>query len=606
MSQNNDNVTEFRLSPPVTTSAIRVVINKPSFAKVVEVRVYEPTANGAYPKLVLPIGFSPRARVADLPKVFVNQIGYDSDGAKRFTAPGLEGGTSFAVCAAAGSAPLFRGRIYGQIGDFSAFHPADTGTRYAIETSAGKSDSFAVGPSVFENACLAPALHFMIDDRSVVGTHASAFGGCPWRDGTYYSFEVPSLVMLYLADTPYYDRLPREIDWQADRQRCMSPNFHIVHEPSDAGVMDAVNKYYSIVDPPSDDAPDIVKLIHWGIGWYLVKPTSRDPSGDPTGDAIHAQTVEQFAFFLYGYPHYDRYFTPKFFASARDFAFGHWESVGLFDVDPTIGSWKGREPIGHSILPNLLMYEVARRLGREDAPRYLDAAVREAQWIVGNVAPSDPRIAKGQRMSEHKTITGLATLAAQYPEAAPKGLKAWLDMWADVMISRSQNMWDFCRYDDHSWAIPPVDPNAGDGALTNDCGSVISFPACALSVADVLASTDKIRANRLRQIATAQFDSLFGRNPLGASSAWRGPRDYPGVVRGWPLAFPAGNCARLELVRGTLNASPTHDQYPNNPAGAFCHAEGWTAYNAAFNVSLAYATAANGGLYGKASEDRPR
>jgi len=594
-TSNADNVVEFRLSTPVKTDAIRLVVNRPSVARVVEVRIYAPSAD--YEALVLPTGRDAIWGPLDLhlPKIYVNQIGYDLDGPKRFTAPDMLDGTEFAIRNAVNGSALFHGRIEGRIGDFSDFRPTRSGKRYVIDVAGSISDSFDVGPRLLENACLAPALRFMIDDRSVIGTHPSAFGGCPWRDGTYYSYEVPSLVMLYLSNRTYFDSLPAEIDVAADCRRFSSPTFKLVSEPSDAGVLDTVREYYADIDPPAKGAPDIVKLIHWGIGWYLLKPTSKDPSGDPAGDMIHPQTIEQFAYFLYGYPQYQKYFTPKFYDRARDFAFDQWEKVGLLNVNPTVGSWKGREAVGHSILPNVLMYEVAHRLGRSDAQRYLDAAARQANWIVTNLDPADPRIAKGQRMSEHKTITGLTTLQARYPQSAPHGLREWLDKWTDTMIARSDNMWDFRRYDEHSWAIPPATPGAPDGEWTNDCGNVAGFPACALSVANVI--FDKQKAARLRQIAAAQFDSLFGRNPIGASAAWRGPRDYPGVVRGWPLAFPPGVCASLDLVRGTLNASPTPDQYPNNPEGCFSHPEGWTAFNAAFNVSLAYATAKGAGLY---------
>ena len=84
------------------------------------------------------------------------------------------------------------------------------------------------------------------------------------------------------------------------------------------------------------------------------------------------------------------------------------------------------------------------------------------------------------------------------------------------------------------------------------------------------------------------FEALTG-YPLGAHAAWQGPRDFAGVERGWPKAFPDNVCARLELVRGTLNSSAATEHFPYNPGGAFRHPEGWTAFNAAFNVALAVA-----------------
>ena len=578
---NTANVVEFRPDTPIATDSVRLVINGPKEAKVVEVRMYE--SSDSYPPLVLPVNGDEANHSVRLPSVFVNQVGYDLDGAKRFTVPGAPDGAPFTIRPASGGSDLFHGNIHGKIGDLTAFNPSAKNARYVIETSTGVSDSFAIGPKLFENACLRPALDFMIDDRSVVGTHPSAYGGCPWRDGTYYSYEIPSLVMLYLADSAYFDSLPNEIDTAADKARFFSQGFSITKEPSDSGVLDAVRSYYTNIDPPSPSAPDIIKLIHWGIGWYLVKPASIDPSGDPAGNIVHPQTVEQFAFFLYAYPLMAKYFSPKFFKMANDFAYDEWHKVGLLDVNETVGDWKGREAVGHSILPNLLMYQVAMREKRSDADVYLNAAVKEADWIVSNVDPADPRISKGQRMSEHKTFTALAALQHSYPQSAPKGLKRWLSAWADAIIARSDNLWDFCKYDDQNWSLPPLPT----GSVMNDVGSVIALPACALAVADVL--DDKSKARRLREVATAQFDVLFGRNPVGASAAWRGPTDYPGVVRGWPYESNGNGCARLALVRGTLSSSPDSEQFPNNPKGIFSYSEGWTAYNAAFNVSLAYA-----------------
>ncbi len=42
------------------------------------------------------------------------------------------------------------------------------------------------------------------------------------------------------------------------------------------------------------------------------------------------------------------------------------------------------------------------------------------------------------------------------------------------------------------------------------------------------------------------------------------------------------------MTRGSLSSSPGTEMYPFNPAGRHRHPEGWTAYNAAWNVSLAY------------------
>ena len=85
--------------------------------------------------------------------------------------------------------------------------------------------------------------------------------------------------------------------------------------------------------------------------------------------------------------------------------------------------YKGRHAPGHSIVPNLLMHEVAKREKRDDAAKYLDAAVAQAEFIVKNIDWNDPRTTKGHRMSEHRTIPNLVWLLQKYPDRAPAGLK---------------------------------------------------------------------------------------------------------------------------------------------------------------------------------------
>ncbi len=58
------------------------------------------------------------------------------------------------------------------------------------------------------------------------------------------------------------------------------------------------------------------------------------------------------------------------------------------------------------------MWEVAVREGRDDADRYREAAVAQAQWLIDNVDLVDPGTTKGQRQGEYHLMTSLAILAA--------------------------------------------------------------------------------------------------------------------------------------------------------------------------------------------------
>ena len=134
--------------------------------------------------------------------------------------------------------------IRGNIGDFSAID-APLG-EYVIEVRGGSlkpatSDPFLIQPDLWKDLFWQPAVDFLIDSRSVVGTHPSAYGGCPWRDGTYYDAILPSLVLLQRADPARIAAMPKQIDWEADKKRVLAPSFKFdAKNPGSEGVMDTV------------------------------------------------------------------------------------------------------------------------------------------------------------------------------------------------------------------------------------------------------------------------------------------------------------------------------------------------------------------------------
>jgi hypothetical protein len=138
-------------------------------------------------------------------------------------------------------------------------------------------------------------------------------------------------------------------------------------------------------------------------------------------------------------------------------------------------------------------------------------------------------------------------------------------------------MWDFRRYDlETHWTIPKL----------NEPGNLAAFTASALAASWVV--TDSKLQSRLQELAIAQLDNLFGRNPRLAAAPEYPEKGWPSIERGWPRKFPDNVCARLELTRSSLSASPGTEMYPFNPQGVYRHAEGWVNFNAAWNVALAY------------------
>lgn len=605
-------------SQPTTTSRIRYVaddLGANAYSSLREITLWEisnvPFTLGLFtggPTVVNP-----------LTPVALNQIGFQKGAPKRFTAITSPDGTPFQITPPDSATVLFSGTVSGNLGDFSGFEPASSGP-YIVRLSPsgaqpGISDPFLILGDLIGGKYLHPAVQFMNDARSGIGTHPSAYGGAPWRDGTFYSFEIPSLVHLLLTRRDAVIALPHEIDWEAEKTYILSPAYTSIYQPliNSDGFLEALRRYYSNHEPPRSNAPDLVKLIHFGMGVTLERPSTKDPSGGKRKDQIHAQTVEWAAWILYAWPVLREWLPESFYLKTRQFAVNEWNvSRGLgttttddddpssLEIDPlwlpsaygTVDNspFKGRHPPGHSIWPNLLMHQVALREGRSDAGVYLQAAKTQTQWLIDNLDWNDPRTTKGHRMSECKTMPGLVYFLQKFPADAPPGLAAKIEQWADIMISRSTNGYDFRRYDGTEWSIP---------ALTskwNEPGNLAGFPACALSAAATLGHAPA-KQQRLREISWAAIDCLFGRNPLRAASPGRpvslangNPGGFPDVERGWPLLY-AGAAAFLENSRGALCSGPGTEHFPNNPNAALRHPEPWTNFNAAWNLSLAYMAA---------------
>jgi len=599
------NTSSFALSltfdAPVTTERVRLLTTDTGYARLREITLWDepmPLYSGV-------TGDSVPSTLSFGEPVMVNQIGYQRGAPKRFTAPTATNGAPFSITKTNSMDVLFAGTIAGGCGDFSAFEPAQPGPyvlRVAGPTN-GTSFPFLILSNLLAAKMVPPAVQFMVDARSGVGTHPSAYGGCPWRDGTYYSFEIPSLIYLLLNFRDTVLSLPPEINREAEKARVLDPAFTntYVALAQSAGFLEALRRYYTNHAPPlRTHTPDVIQCLHFGLGITLERPATRDPSGDPLPEQIHSQTVEWGAYFLHAWPQLRDWIPDAFYRQVREFTFREWTNSAAGDpssleIDPAwhptnytgVQPYKGRHVPGHSVLPNLLMYEVARREGRADATNFLQAAVSQAQWIVETLDWADPRVSKGHRMSEHKMMPGLAYLLSHYPAHAPAGLQAKIQSWVDTMIARGDNLWDFRRYDlTNDWTIPALANN------WNECGNLAGFPACALAAASVITNT--VQKQRLRELAWAALDCLFGRNPLNAASPARPvrlangqPGGFADVECGWPKLY-SGAAAYLENARGALCSGPGTEHFPYNPDGPLRWHEPWVNFNAAWNVGLAY------------------
>lgn len=522
--------------------------------KVREVRVW---SNGGMP--VLP------ASAGKPPLIYLNQSGFGLGRPKRFTAPTLADGTAFnvrpVVRGKTSRAPEVSGIITGGIGNFSSL---DTPGDYVVEAGGLSSVPFGIGPWWLERVTTQGSVDFFIDSRHYLGTYTKpSKGSFGWRDDHSFGWELHALVTQLLANPAVVERLPRQITYQA------SPD----------------PKLWGALHPPSADAPDLVKLIHWGADVLVTQGTT------------HEHLKAQLAYFLYAWPVLSRWLPEQNKTVVAEFARHTWgqpeadraypydESPNhdLFALKTKVGSTKGCLPPGASVEPNVLMATVAKREGWPEAAKYLNAAVAQADWMIKNLDWEDPQVTKGQRMSEFITVTGLSHLLQEFPDKAPVGLAKKLDDWVSVIIRRSDNLWDFRKLDDGiRWT--PMDPSSPQ--KWNEAGNVVGLPAAIFAALPSI--TDPERKVRLETIAHAHFDNAFGRNPTGRHFDHKAPSEIEGVEFGWFSRHPGG-IGQLEKCRFVLDGSPKDPLYPYHPeVGNVGWTEGWIQFNTPFNTSMAY------------------
>jgi len=501
--------------------------------------------------------------------VFANQSGYDLDKPKRVTVTNVSDGTAFAVKRADDNTTVYTGTVTGQVADFTSYNPAGAATtQYYVECNAVKSDNFKINKYLMARVSTVPALRFMVESRS--DTWKPGLNGLGWRDSHQFSFELPSLVWQYMANPSVYDRMPHGVTHLSD------------------------SKFAAL---RTQNEPDIVWLIKFGAMVYYDLVVNK-------GKQLHALVKAQLAYFLYLYPHINQWVDETLYTQIRDMTVTQWSVAGVssdlqwYDVGSStdnnllatqsvIGDIKGSQPPGYAILPNLLMYEVAVRDGLANPQQYMTAAVNNAKWLVDNVDLSNPSYTKGQRMSEHVTLTALAYMLEKYPAQAPSGTQAKIDAWAAKMIARSNNLWDLRKYSDTA---------AGDslsqwtvGESTNEPGNIAGFPSVALAARRVIGNS--AYKSRLMELAVSHIDHMFGRNPFGRHFSHDAATEIEGVKRGWAVEYPGVGAGDLGSVPAVIDGSPKESAYPFAPTADPGYVEGWVAHNTAWNMSLAYSAA---------------
>ncbi|MCK0158298.1 discoidin domain-containing protein [Cellulophaga sp. F20128] len=546
---NHEKIISIDFKNPVLTDRIRLVIYNEAVVKVNEFEIYgrKYVSNEATP----------------VRKIITNQSGYNLDKPKRFTAPEILDNTAFIIKNTRTNKEEYRGTVMSHIGDFTNFNPSSS-DEYEIVIGANTSFPFRIGPYWLERVTYRNMIDFMIGARHYLGTTDKIRQlSWAWRDGDFFNWSMQTLVAQYLSNPEAYKRMKQKISYKDNT------SFPLEYKDK-----------WGRLEPYKKDAPDIVKLIHW------------DADVKISQELNHEMQKAELAHFLYAFPYLKEWLPQQNFDVVYKYVIDNWENVlvtngstkydqspehNLLALKTKMGTNKGELPPGHSVIPNLMMFKVAKKQGEKDAIKYFNAAFNQMEWMIANLDWNDPLTTKGQRMSEHITLRSFAFFYNQYPKKAPQGLMEKVEEWGKVMVGRSKNMWDFRKYTDHGdWV-----PNGW-----NETGNILSFPASAIAAMSII--TNKELKQELDKITWSHIDNAFGRNPTGRHFSYDGPSEIEGVDLGW-YSFHHGGVGLLEEVPFVFDGSPKNNHYPNHPEiGNIGWTEGWVQHNTAFNVSMAY------------------
>ena len=521
------------------------------------------------------------------PEIFVNQIGYDNGTAMRASCPNVADGTEFQVVNAATKAVVRTGTVEKGIADFTGLE-TQADTDFYLTCAGKQSYTFTVGTNLIQRRSVKNALAFMSETRSDGFKRGGGSGnagngsGVGWRDSHQFSFELNGLVLQYMANPSVYDNMPQTI----------------FAESTYVGTNKLTGTEYE--DLKTQNEPDIIWLIKFAALLRL---------GLHAGQKLHMLTKEQLAYYLYLAPELIArgWEKEEFYQNVRDYTISVWgkdeqptnyqtqwywvdgTNHDLYSVQKVFGGLKGSQPMGHSIVPNLMMYEVAKRdgLGDETTNKFLKAAIENCKYTIGNDDGNDicdPYFCKGQRMSEYVTIPALDYFVEMCPgeETLKAQVKDKIAQWATVNIARGNSLWDIrkavCLADLSSYTFHTsgntIDQEYWTGAAyaladgqnpsttpKNEPGNQAGLQAAIYAAARVL-KDDAETTNRLHALGVAAIDDLFGRNPTGTSAFYDVARDFVGGDAGWYKQY-SGGAGRLEGCTAVIDANAPEFCYRN-------------------------------------------
>jgi hypothetical protein len=545
-----------------TSSIVEVNLDKPQLIDRVRLAAQERQSLAVSEFLLFGQKYADESGLENKP-ILVNQSGYNLYRSKRFTAPEIPDNTPFAIINNSTKEAVFTGKVLHQKGDFSNFNPLSS-DEFLVQIEGLQSFPFRIGPNWLERVTYRNMVDFMLGARHYIGTvddiRPISFA---WRDGDFFNWSMQSLVAMYLSNPVAYER--------------MEIKSHYVENGT---FPKEYRGLWGKLAPFGRETPDIVQLMHWDADVKISQQLD------------HEMQKAELAHFLYAWPYIRQWLPQQNFDIVYQYVKDNWEKStvsehslsqynkskehNLLSLKTQLGTTKGEMPPGFSVIPNLMLYEVAVREGDPEALKYFNAAYRQMQWMIDNLDWSDSMTTKGQRMSEHMTMRAFAYFYGQFPERAPKGIPEKVREWAQVMLDRSDNMWDFRKYSNEEWTPPGW----------NETGNILGFPAALFAASGIL--QDKGLSNDLEMLAWSHFENAFGRNPTGRQFSYKGPEEVEGVDLGW-YSRHRGGIGLLDDVLFVFDGSPKSFHYPNFPeAGDLGWTEGWVQFNTAYNISMAY------------------
>jgi len=528
---------------------------------------------------------------------FVNLLGYDLDGPKRFTVPGAAEGAVFQIRSmdsGRDAAPEFSGTVTGEAGDFSAFR---SGGHYQIHVEGhGSSRPFRIQRHALQRHASRLAYQHFIDvrghvDSAYAPTHIT--GGGPSRDGGGQTLEAMYELLLYVSNPALFDR------WSDELPRRDMPDLvelalwhaefcHKHHDFSGSagGYENNIRRFGYEQEPArAFDGQNLLDQLAAVCAAYGTVPGFRQHITRSLYGEYRRVCIEN-------WERYDRHKEVRYWVESdkwidegrREFneqgnAFGQGLLRNLF-------MWMSEQSIGTPAEKTFFWYDIALA-GDAQPEKFLGYAKACAEDIVQNWNFEDPWHSWALRNAEHITPQALGFLLLVAPEHAPEGTREKLRAWADHTLRRSDNLWHYRTHSDTEWSHPK----------SKEVGTVAGLAGSLFLAAHVL------KDERLRELAWSNVNFLFGQNPigkvLGSATALRIHNHglWPGIAIEdyWPDSYPQGT-GRLGGCRGTFEGSPINAAFPyqpehyHNPEEPWYSSEGWALTNRAWLGALAFSS----------------